>query len=444
MIKRHASSVRHRSWCYVICVLCSLLLSIFLAGCNPPGASVVPTFAPPPPYSPPPGSAYTVEPGNLLEIIETRGRVVARREAPLMFPVGGTLKAVYVSPSDAVKEGDLLAELDAPEVERQAMLAQFDLALAEASLRTAELNAREAAQMTAPPGLMVDVELLSVQIAAERAQAARDRANQEYLRALDRIWELPEVAEAYAWELHLKQQDLDLAQAHLTHVRQTRQQVQLQSQQSLSMTLALHELQVEMARIRVERARLEYTLITEQLSGTLLTAPLPGVIVSIEKQAGDNVGAYEPIGTVADPSELWIVATVLEEEVDRVAIGQPVTIQLDIYPNKEYVGTILQVINRPTVLQGRNTYEVTITFDADQNVPAIVRVGADVQIAGRTREDVLVVPSNAIHTVGKQAYVEVVKDDGDFERIDIQTGVSDGTLTEIVAGIQVGQVVRMP
>ena len=361
-----------------------------------------------------------------------------------MFPVGGTLKAVYVSPSDAVKEGDLLAELDAPEVERQAMLAQFDLALAEASLKTAELNAREAAQMTAPPGLMVDVELLSVQITAERAQAARDRANQEYLRALDRIWELPEVAEAYAWELHLKQQDLDLAQAHLTHVRQTQQQVQLQSQQSLSMTLALHELQVEMARIRVERARLEYTLITEQLSGTLLTAPLPGVIVSIEKQAGDNVGAYEPIGTVADPSELWIVATVLEEEVDRVAIGQPVTIQLDIYPNKEYVGTILQVINRPTVLQGRNTYEVTITFDADQNVPAIVRVGADVQIAGRTREDVLVVPSNAIHTVGKQAYVEVVKDDGDFERIDIQTGVSDGTLTEIVAGLQVGQVVRMP
>jgi RND family efflux transporter MFP subunit len=300
------------------------------------------------------------------------------------------------------------------------------------------------AEPSQPP---VDVELLSAKIALERAQAAVDRARAEYLRALDRIWEPPDVAEAYAWELHLKEQDSQLAEARLTLIQYERAQAhtaKLQARESMSTTLAIQELQVEMARNGVERARLRSAWASEQVSSTLLIAPLSGVIVSIEKRPGDEVGAYEAIGTIADPSELWVVATVLEEDVDRITPGRPAEVRFDLYPSRAYTGTVLQMVGHSTMWQGNGAQEVTIAFDRTQVVPAVFRMSADVNIPGRSREEVLLVPTDAILTIGGRAHVEAVTEDGDVERIEIQTGITDGVNVEILSGLQEGQVIRMP
>jgi HlyD family secretion protein len=428
--------------CSLFVVHCSLLV---LASCSPPGANVVPTFVPPPTYGPAPDSVYTVARGSIVETIEARGRVVAEQEAHLMFPVGGTLKAIYIAPGDQVEEGMLLAELDAPDAKQNVLMAQFDLRLAETQLEIAELQLAQVEPPKEPSPLTL--EKLSAQIALERTTVELRYAQIQYDDALKRHWDPIEATEAASWTLRLNEWNYQLAQARLDHVyaqERAEAEAEVYARQSLSMTQAIQQLEVEMARMQVERARFLEARASEQLSNTLLAAPLSGVVVSIEKRPGDQVGAYETIGVIADPSKLWAVATVLEQDVDRINIGQPVMVRLDIHPNKTYTGTILQIVSQATVWQGNSGYEVTVAFDEGQDVPAIMRMGADVSIAGRARQNVLLVPSQAILTIGGREYVEVVEQDGDVDRLEIQTGITNGVETEVMSGLEEGQEIRIP
>jgi RND family efflux transporter MFP subunit len=466
-VVRRPSFIAHR---FLFIVHCSLLL-LLLAACSPPGANIAPTFVPPSTYGPPVGSTYTVTRGSMVETIAVRGRVVAKQEALLVFPVGGTLKAVHVTPGDQVEAGALVAELDAPGAERDVLLAEIDVELAGAELRLAELRLAELAleqdrpQATGPGEVTISTEpegpysitiplptdaapeVAVARIAVRRAEEELKQAAIEWDKAIHRDWVPPEVTERYTWTLQLRTWNYQVAQLQLAQVQQERLQVQwerLQAQQALSVTRAIQELQVETAKTRVERARFLSLQASKQLSSTQLTAPLSGVVVSIEKRPGDQVGAYETIGTVADPSELWVVTTVLEEDVDRIAVGQPATIRFDIYPNEEYAGTVLQVISQAIVWQDNRAYEVTVALDESQDIPVIIGMGADVAITGRSRENVLLVPSQAILIIGGRKYVEVVTEEGSVDRVEIQTGISDDTETEVLSGLQANQVIRTP
>jgi len=404
-----------------------LAISILLAGCRP---STVPTFVPPPTANPVSGSTYTVDYGHIVETIEVRGRVVAKQEASLMFPVAGVLKDVHVLPGDQVEEGTLLAELDAPEIKKEAWQAQFDLQMALTQLEIAELQL----EMSEISEAASDVPL--ARMALERAEVELRYAQVEYDKAIHRYWEPPEVTEAYSWTLRLNEWNHRAAQVKLN--------LALQSEQLESRTRTIREIQVEQAKMGIERARMLNVWASERLSNTLLTAPFSGIVISLEKGPGDQVRAYEPFGALANPSELWIIATVLEGDAGLLAREKPVTVRLDAHPEEEYSATVLQIPDQPIVWQSQNAYEVIITFDEGQEIPATIRMGASISIAGQSRENVLVVPTRAIITIGEQSYVEVIGGDGEIERVMVQTGLSNDLETEIVAGLQAGQVVRIP
>ncbi len=420
------------------CTIGPLLLLLFLVACSPPGADVAPTFVPPPTPGPSSGSTYTVASGDIAENLLMRGRVAAAQEALLMFPMAGTLKAIHISPGDPVEEGDLLAELDAPGAEQEMTRAQFALDQALRQLEIAELQ-RERVTLPLPSG---DAELLAARVALERAAVELRYAQIEYDKALSRPWDPPEATAAYSWTLRLNEWNYELAQANLAQV----QQAQRQAQESQRIDRAIQDIEVEMAQNQVEQARWQAVMASEKLSNTQLTAPFPGVVVSIEKRAGDQVGAYEVIGVVADPDELWIVATALEEDVDRITVGQPATVRLDAYPDEEYVGTVLQISSQSTHWQGQTAYEVTVALDEGQDVPAVIRMGADVTVAGRSKENVLLIPTSAIITIGGRQYVQVIgaEDGRDVERVEIQTGLTNDAQTEVVAGLEAGQMIRIP
>ena len=442
-----------------------LLLLLLAAACTPPGAGVAPTFAPPPTAAPLAGETATAALGTIVETVETRGRVVAQEEALLVFPLDGALKAIHASPGDQVEQGALIAELDAPQTEEQALVAQFDLALAEAGLENAEgaLEAAEAAPTLAQvaldrastpalPDPSADETIAANALA--RAELEYEDAWVEWDKAIHRWWEPPEAIEPYSRTLQIRVWNLEAAQARLAESRRsaseqrallrlavTKARIEL-AQAEIELSQA--ELAVSTAELRMERARALDELAAEQLTSTRLLAPFPGIIISVDKRAGDLVGAYEAIGAIADPSELWLVATVPEEDVIYVTPGQAASGRLDAYPDRVFAGRVVQVASEAIIWQGRSAYEVTIAFDEGQQVPATIRMGADISIAGRAREDALLVPARAVITVGGQSYVDLVGEDGAIERVAVETGVSDGSQTEIVSGLRAGQGVRIP
>jgi RND family efflux transporter MFP subunit len=409
-----------------------LIGGLGLGGCGAPAEDAAPTFVPPASRQPTPVSGATgvVSRGSLVEQVETRGRVAARREEKLVFPLEGRLEAVHVSAGTQVAEGELLAELHAPDVEQEVEEATFALEQARTALRM-EVLARQKGQVAAEGD-----DVLAAQIELQKAQAQLDSASEEYKKALDRPWEKEEVIDAYEWTLQLAEWNHQLAEARLAEAQRA------EEQQSLD--VSIQQLQVQQAQERVAQAEARQIAATEQLSDTQLLAPFAGIVVSIDKGVGDQVGSYEPIGVLADPGELQVVAMVLEEDAARIARGRPATIQLDPYQGRTFSGTVVEIGDQPVVWQGRAAYEVAIRFDEGQDVPATIDVGASVTIMGRSREDVLVVPDRAVITIGGQAYVQAVRQDGEVERVEVETGLTNGGQTEVTAGLEEGQRIRMP
>jgi len=126
-----------------------LLASFFLAaGCSQPSryvdtgeeADVTPIPTPIIPTKP----TYTVQRGNVINQVEFTGRITPVREVALSFRTNGYLKNIYVERGDAVKEGQVLADLEVSDLENQ--LAQSQL-----SLRTSETQLLAAQQLSVIP-----------------------------------------------------------------------------------------------------------------------------------------------------------------------------------------------------------------------------------------------------------------------------------------------------
>jgi multidrug resistance efflux pump len=60
-----------------------------------------------------------------------------------------------------------------------------------------------------------------------------------------------------------------------------------------------------------------------------VTAPVDGVVIARNANAGDTVPAGQPLLTLVDPKQLWINANVEETVVKRLQVGQPVEIHVD-------------------------------------------------------------------------------------------------------------------
>ncbi len=93
-----------------------------------------------------------------------------------------------------------------------------------------------------------------------------------------------------------------------------------------------------------------------------------------------------------------------------------------------------------TPAAGVSTPQATATSEA-KPLPGM---NATVTITVDQAQNVLVIPDRAIQTEGQNSVVEVQKDDGSTEMVVVQTGLSDGTNTEIAAGLEEGQTIIIP
>jgi len=60
-----------------------------------------------------------------------------------------------------------------------------------------------------------------------------------------------------------------------------------------------------------------------------VTSPIAGVVMATPAAVGADVQAGQAVVTVVDPSQLWVNANIDETTIDRVSVGQPVTVHVD-------------------------------------------------------------------------------------------------------------------
>lgn len=392
------------------------LMVLLLAGCNPDGGAPTSTFVTPVPTALPAGSTYTVKRGTITGVLQTRGRVVAVREANLFFKVGGWIKTLEVAAGDQVKAGDFLADLDTLELEDDVTDAQY-------YYDTSKLDLDLARKNVAVKAIELEVEAKSVKLAELTVQEAQT--------TYDRLKYGADPQATQAAGVALQKANLAYEQA------QARYRAVQAGKDAYDIEITMLERKVTYRKTRLDRA-------TERLKDAQLTAPFDGIVISLDAKVGDNVDPYTLVGVVADPAELEVDATVPEAEIGPLALGQTVHVILDAYPDKVYQAQVKAISSKAVIWQGKQAYHVTIVFDEPKTVPATIRMGADIQVIVRTKDNVLIVPTQAIYTVAGESYVEVMSADGRRRRVAVVTGLVGATETEIVSGLKEGDVVVIP
>ena len=193
-------------------------------------------------------------------------------------------------------------------------------------------------------------------------------------------------------------------------------------------------------------ANAQTTLATAQtnLDSATIKASVTGVVSAINAQVGENVTTNGTNGFIvlANTGSLVLHGTIGEGDVVKLKLSQVATITVDAVGTAKMTGRVTSLDPVATIASGVPVYGIDVTIDLPN---ASVRPGmsgtANVIIA--SSPNTLVVPNLAVKTASGRRYLTVMKD-GQQVDTDVTFGIANDTVTEVLTGVQDGDVVVLP
>ena len=189
---------------------------------------------------------------------------------------------------------------------------------------------------------------------------------------------------------------------------------------------------LQAARARVELAR-------KAMADTVVRAPFAGLVAERGVSVGDYVTRGTRVATLVRINPLRLELTVPEQAIAQVQSGANVTLTVDAYPGRTFVGLVRYVSPALKADQRALTVEAIVP-----NPDAALKPGlfATAEITRAASAPALLAPAMAIRVISGTARVFVVNGDRVEERI-VSTGQSVGPLVEIVNGLSAGEIVAV-
>ena len=209
------------------------------------------------------------------------------------------------------------------------------------------------------------------------------------------------------------------------------------------------QLTFEQAKLELENAQNDYQIILRGSAGgslsanTNIRATVSGTILEIPVEEGDqviqsnNFNDGTTIATIADMTKMIFEGEVDEAEVGKLRIGMPLEISLGAL-EKDKFGADLKFI-APKGVEEEGAVQFKIEGDLVVNDSSYVRAGysANASIVLDEKKDVLTIKEALLQfdKDTEKPFVEVEIGENEFERKDVELGISDGIDVEIVAGL---------
>lgn len=218
----------------------------------------------------------------------------------------------------------------------------------------------------------------------------------------------------------------------------------------------------ENARLSYEKARQTVTSSRESvrkaqtnLGYATITSPIDGVVLSKSVEEGQTVAASfntPELFTIAqDLTDMRVIADIDEADIGGVKEGQRVTFTVDAFPEDSFEGQVTQVRQQATTESNVVTYEVVISAP-NKDLKLKPGLTANVTIYTLELNNTLAVPSKALRFTPNEALLskgeQIADCEGDhkiwtkegntFKAYKVETGTSNGILTEIKSGIKEG------
>lgn len=193
------------------------------------------------------------------------------------------------------------------------------------------------------------------------------------------------------------------------------------------------------AAIAVENAEVALDQLIARREDYVLRAPADGIILTRTAREGDFASAATPLATLAEENSLGVEVSVDEIYIDKLFTGQDATVSFtdDSGQSREYSASVRRISQAGVTSGGVTNYTVELTLDDTDGLRSGMNVW--VSIVTGARERCLRVPSEAV-----SGGVVQVQRGGKTEEVSVKTGISGGGYTEILEGLEEGDVVLLP
>lgn len=124
------------------------------------------------------------------------------------------------------------------------------------------------------------------------------------------------------------------------------------------------------AEIALEQALIDLESAYRNLDAATVTAPIAGVVTSLNATVGVRSAADTVVATLADTAQLELVINVAETDMPGVALGQPAQVTIDALPGQTFAGVVQAIAPTDDSSSGSVTYPVTIRL-TDSNLAGV-------------------------------------------------------------------------
>jgi HlyD family secretion protein len=358
-----------------------------------------------------PSQLAKVERGDIARSVVATGKVQPITKVEVKSKASGIVTNLNVDINDHVKQGQTLAQLDQVEI-----LAQ--VAAQKAQLNAAQSNANAAA-----------------------AAIQYDRVNAE-------APDLPMYRNTYERNLQMSKdgvvskQALDDAQQKYLFAANTRDKAVAQ--------ITVDNSKLNQAKAQTAQAEASLKQLEEQLSYTTIQSPMDGVILSRDVEKGDAVSSILVLGstatlvmTIGDVRQVYVQGKVDESDIGKVYLGQPARIKVESFKDKTFLGKVTRIAPLGVEKDNVTTFEVRVSID-NPGGELKANMTANAEILLEEHKNVLTIPEQAvIYDKDRSASVEVPddKEKKGRRKIAIKAGISNGTRTEVLSGLNAGDTV---
>lgn len=247
--------------------------------------------------------------------------------SPVISKISGYISEVHVKDHQFVKKGDTLLILDQRDLRMEVLKQEAALQTAQAHLRTIQSLSNASLQNTMPSKAAVS----TVDAQMEAAKVNVWRASEDLKRY-----------EILVRDHSITQQQFEQAQAakqmadkQLQVLREQKDQAKAQNAAMIAQSAASGS-QVEEAAAQVRQKQVDLENAQLNLSYTTIIAPESGMVSKINLHPGQYLQAGASLFSVVLNDAIWIVANFKETQLEKMNIGQKVTVKVSAFPDHEF------------------------------------------------------------------------------------------------------------
>jgi len=419
--------------------------------------------------------AYTVSLMDVKQTVVATGILTSQTNLNLSFKTSGIISKINVKVGDKVKQGQVLASLDAKDAQAQLAVAYAGVSSAQVALNNAKNNYNivvkqqqtlvdnaYATMLSSNLSAINESSTNNVSITVSGTYTGKEEGQyilQPYLTGNGYYVNvsgletqttlvsanLPIALGTRGLYITFSSSNLNLSGNWTIDIPNKQSSAYLANSNAYQAALQTQDQQVTTAKgaidtalAALETAKAQLLVAQNQYSNNLIEAPIPGLVTSVDGKLGEQVGALSKVVSLLDSSSLHVEALIPESSINQVKVGQDITMTYDAFgPNEYFAGKVSSIDPASTVSSGVINFRVISSLPDDPRIKPGMTVNMNIIIS--QRQNVLAVPNRLITSTNGKKLVKVIRNSR-LQEVNITTGLEGDNYAEVTSGLSVGDV----